>query len=351
MITPFHTHVALDLELENKNSMGLNSTIMLLFIATSLMTYNFKLIKTSQTIAFFTLAIPITSYTGYAYGLHHFYGEMSLLTSTIGILLTSALLTSTSNTFAIRAILSPYIGGKVARTQIALGFLVIFSLGFLFVKTILNAEGSSLFGVFVVSTIWFIIDLVCISAFLQEGVDEKRRAAEHELFVTATVDPLTKLPSRRHFFDMANHEILRAQRAKTEFGILMIDIDHFKKVNDTAGHAMGDRILEAVGDILNNSVRAVDIIGRLGGEEFAILLTDTPPDALERVAEKIRQNIKDVTIEGWTDIYSPITASIGCASYRSKLTLDDVLQHADEALYKAKHNGRNQVIVFNCEKT
>lgn len=125
----------------------------------------------------------------------------------------------------------------------------------------------------------------------------------------------------------------------------MLDIDHFKKVNDTAGHAMGDRILIEIGNQLSHSVRAVDLVARLGGEEFAILLADTDIESAKRVGEKIRRQIEELEVEGWTDIYGPITISIGCTHSSNHTDLDHVLSIADEALYEAKSTGRNRVAV------
>ena len=126
-----------------------------------------------------------------------------------------------------------------------------------------------------------------------------------------------------------------------------MDLDHFKKVNDTAGHDIGDRVLIAVGSLLSQSIRKVDLAGRLGGEEFAVLLADTNQEGCERVSENIRQNIALLQISGWTEFYGPITAPIGCAKLSATDTLEKALRAADEALYQAKNNGRNQVSMIH----
>ncbi|MEH6725520.1 MAG: GGDEF domain-containing protein [Hyphomicrobiales bacterium] len=158
-------------------------------------------------------------------------------------------------------------------------------------------------------------------------------------------DPLTLLPNRRKFFEVGEREMARRKRTGADLSVLMIDIDHFKNVNDTAGHAMGDHILQSLAKVLADSLRAIDLAGRLGGEEFAVLLPDTSSVGAQRVAEKIRTNIEAMPIEEWTDIYGPITVSIGCAVADQNGGLTELLSMADDALYKAKEQGRNRVVI------
>jgi diguanylate cyclase (GGDEF)-like protein len=160
-------------------------------------------------------------------------------------------------------------------------------------------------------------------------------------------DSLTGLPNRRKFFSAGDHEIIRAHRLKSKLWVLMLDIDHFKKINDTAGHETGDNVLKEISQILKSSLREVDLIGRLGGEEFGVILTDIPQKGAARVAETIRSNIEKASIEGWTDIYGALTISIGCASVDNKSTLEQILKKADEALYYSKNKGRNQTTFFD----
>lgn len=346
-VTPFHNMVHEELNMGKSNAMGINSAIMFFFISISLLFHVQRKLVPAQIIAFLGLAVPVVSYTGYAYGFQQFYGQMSLLTASIGIVLALSVLASTANVAGIKALLSPHVGGKISRIQITLGVAIPFWLGFLFVKTILLSDSADLFGVFVVSIIWFISGLVVTSAYYQEKIDQQRRNAEEELLRRATVDPLTQLSNRRHFFEQGMREFDRLKRAKhthSECGILMLDIDYFKKINDTAGHAMGDEVLKAVGKMLKESTRSVDVVGRLGGEEFAILLVDTPENGMERVAEKIRMNIEKLMIDGWTDLYGPVTVSIGFSSSLYHQSLDELMQAADKALYRAKNNGRNQIM-------
>jgi diguanylate cyclase (GGDEF)-like protein len=342
-LTPFMDIVQDDLNAGKSNATGLNSAIMLFLLSASLVISAFKKAILIQFLAFISLAVPLVSYTGYAYGFNHFYGQMSLLTATAGIFLALSTLCTTGNKGILRAILSPYVGGRIARVQIMLGFIVPFSMGYLLIKTFLKTGDGNLFGVFVVAITWFIISLVCASAVMQEIVDHKRRHAEKSLLLSAMTDPLTGLFNRRKFYDTAHREFERVRRNDSQFGILILDLDFFKTINDNAGHDMGDKVLKQVARILKQSIRSVDLVARMGGEEFAILLVDTPFQGVERVAEKIRTNVEAMEVEGWTDIYQEVTASIGCANSNQCSRLEEIITLADEALYTAKAKGRNQV--------
>ncbi|HIF9208483.1 TPA: GGDEF domain-containing protein [Photobacterium damselae] len=345
-ITPFYQQVMSEIELGKSNSMGLNTALMLFSIAGVIVFYSFKQYFVSQLIATVSVSMPLISFLGYAYGLENFYGQMSMLTAISGFALSVAALSLTADKAFLNALLSPYIGGRVARFQVVAGYLVPIFLGYLLVKTIVTPQGS-LFGVFVIGICWFIMIMVCISAIVVERVDNQRRIKEQKLLLAAMTDHLTGLPNRRMFFNSAEQEMSRVRRSNASVWILMLDIDKFKKINDVAGHAIGDKVLIEVSNTLKSSLREVDIIGRLGGEEFAIILSDTPMEGAQRVAENIRLNIEKTEVEGWTNSHGPITISIGCAKADSGKTFDDALAKADEALYQAKESGRNQVCFYS----
>lgn len=344
-MTPFHHKVMMDVQAGGRNNMGANTAWMLLLIAVSRLLHSFQMATLSQLTASVAVAIPAVSFTGYAYGLERFYGQMSLLTATTGIGLGIAALALTADHGGVRAVLSPYIGGRIARAQALAGYVLPTALGYLLVKSVATGTTQSygLFGIFVVTICWFILLMISISAVFHEKADFARRQVEAKLAAAALSDSLTGLPNRRMFFDYGQHEIERMKRTQSEIWVLMVDLDFFKKINDTAGHAMGDRVLVAVAGLLSSSIRKVDLVGRMGGEEFAILITDTNQSGCERVAEHIRQNTEQLQVPGWTDIHGPVTISIGCAKLNPTETLDVTLHVADEALYASKKNGRNQV--------
>lgn len=162
----------------------------------------------------------------------------------------------------------------------------------------------------------------------------------------AITDSLTGLYTRRHFTSLGQMELERALRYGHPLAVLMVDIDFFKQVNDTRGHSVGDQVLQAVAAICRSQLRQSDIIGRYGGEEFAIILPETSPEGAYATAERIR-NLVEIspisTLRG--EIF--ITASLGLAVMDERLTsLESLLDCADRAMYTAKRSGRNQVRVY-----
>lgn len=163
----------------------------------------------------------------------------------------------------------------------------------------------------------------------------------------AHTDSLTEVWNRRYLLNFAEQEIQRCHRYYRSLSVLMIDIDFFKKVNDSFGHSMGDDILVIMTQTVTKCLRNVDILGRFGGEEFVVLLPETELDAAKITAERIRENIENLKIPNGEE-YISITVSIGVASYHFQdVNIDMLIQRADEALYQAKNQGRNRVVVNN----
>lgn len=157
-------------------------------------------------------------------------------------------------------------------------------------------------------------------------------------------DFLTGLYNRRHFDKMLNLAFKTALENKFNLSCLMIDIDHFKKVNDTYGHTMGDIVIRELSDILVNNCRTFDIIGRVGGEEFCILLVNSSKEHSIDLAYRIRKAVREHKINIGEDNRIKITVSIGVASYPdTSPNLNDLKEMADIALYNAKHSGRDKV--------
>jgi diguanylate cyclase (GGDEF)-like protein len=162
----------------------------------------------------------------------------------------------------------------------------------------------------------------------------------------AVVDTLTGLYSRRHFSDLGGKEIERARRYGNPLSLLMIDLDHFKSFNDTLGHAVGDQILVEVANIIGTTLRKIDIPGRLGGEEFAVLLPETNQQNGMLVAERLRQAITRLRIPIKDAVIDNVTASFGLSTLcDGHVDLQSLITSADMAMYKAKENGRNMVVV------
>lgn len=166
-----------------------------------------------------------------------------------------------------------------------------------------------------------------------------------ELSRLSRTDPLTQLPNRRHFVETIEREYQRAERYEGALGLLIIDIDHFKTVNDTHGHLVGDKVLRDVAGILAYGLRQSDMAARFGGEEFAVLLPETDIEGAMLVAERYRREVagREFKVD---DLRLQLTVSIGVASFPQNPAKDatDLMRIADEALYAAKQQGRNRSI-------
>ena len=172
----------------------------------------------------------------------------------------------------------------------------------------------------------------------------------------ATTDPLTELPNHRTVMGRIEEELSRCQRIETGCAVLFIDLDHFKHINDTYGHRAGDTVLREVARRLLTVVRLEDLVGRYGGEEFAILLTDTTLEKATHVAERVRSTLAETPCLWETEednlLAIPITASIGVSVYRNHgITREALIEAADRAMYHAKHTGRNRVCLAGEETT
>ena len=160
----------------------------------------------------------------------------------------------------------------------------------------------------------------------------------------AMLDPLTGLVNRRGFQNAIDQALARGPTGLQGWALLMVDIDHFKKVNDTHGHLLGDKVLQAVARVLKNCIKGRDMAVRLGGEEFAIVLPDTTPHGALSLAEDIRQTVSRGTIKrNDGGVIGNVTISIGVAAYKVTETLEHWIERADQALYASKGTGRNRV--------
>lgn len=188
--------------------------------------------------------------------------------------------------------------------------------------------------------------------FLSKPVDEIELAARatsmvrlgraaRDLYRLAATDTLTGLDSRRHLLMRLDEEIVRSARYQTALGVVTFDIDHFKHVNDSFGHAGGDAVLREIGAQVRHFIRDTDRAGRLGGEEFGWVLPSTDSASTNEAAERLRQSIEMLTFP----IAGRITASFGTTNWVSGDTVETMLARADQALYQAKTNGRNTVVV------
>ena len=169
---------------------------------------------------------------------------------------------------------------------------------------------------------------------------EKRERLER----LATTDPLTGANNRRSFFEQGEKELHRARRHKRPLSLMMVDIDHFKRVNDTHGHAIGDAVLKRLVSKCNDTLRTQDILGRFGGEEFAAVLPEVGLASATKAAERLRRALEDLEVET-SEGTLKFTVSIGVSECRyDDESLETALARADNALYSAKESGRNRVV-------
>jgi diguanylate cyclase (GGDEF)-like protein/PAS domain S-box-containing protein len=193
------------------------------------------------------------------------------------------------------------------------------------------------------------LERIAFAANLAAVAIESRYAYE-ELERRAYTDYLTGLANRRYFLEQAESELVRTLRYGRELSILMLDIDRFKQVNDTYGHKVGDLVLQKLSEVCRATLRDVDIAGRIGGEEFAVLLPETGDKSAMEAAERLRAALAaaQVTLSGGLPLH--FTASFGVATLKDKDTnIDTLLNQADQALYQAKSEGRNRVCMYRSD--
>lgn len=178
---------------------------------------------------------------------------------------------------------------------------------------------------------------------LTRELNKKNRelaAANTKITQLMHTDPLTGLSNRRQLMELLEAEMSKARRHDYALSAVMMDIDHFKSINDTFGHDAGDRVLAGVAQTMRSMCRKEDIVARFGGEEFVLILPSSPSASTLECAERIRKAIQDTAFEG---ISRQVTASFGVTLFTKNDTQDSFLKRADNALYQAKTSGRNRI--------
>jgi diguanylate cyclase (GGDEF)-like protein len=190
-------------------------------------------------------------------------------------------------------------------------------------------------------------ELVALRLDLEQRVSERTQELEDanlRLAEASRTDALTGLPNRRGFLDVVDHELKRSARSGDPCSVVMLDLDHFKEINDRHGHAAGDAVLQAAASRLSGVLRAADVVARWGGEEFIALLPATPTDAAVAVAEKARRSLAASPFQH-DGVSETITASFGVATHVHGQSIDVTIAAADRALYRAKEAGRDRVML------
>jgi diguanylate cyclase (GGDEF)-like protein len=161
----------------------------------------------------------------------------------------------------------------------------------------------------------------------------------------ASTDELTDIRNRRAVLQAGDEEFQRSLRFKRSLSCLVLDLDYFKEVNDDYGHSVGDDVLKSFSTLVEETLRKADLFGRLGGEEFLIIASETNAEQAMNLAERIKQVLTKLTHEAMED--RTITVSIGIAELSDESHIEELVAHADKALYQAKENGRNQAVNFS----
>lgn len=181
-----------------------------------------------------------------------------------------------------------------------------------------------------------------------KSLQDELRTSNEMLKQLSNTDPLTHIYNRRYLMDMLVKEMQRSERKGSQLSLVMIDIDHFKKINDNYGHQAGDQVLIEIADLSKSALRSYDFAARYGGEEFVLTLPETGHDDALLIADRLRRQIQQHTFPDKLRNLK-ITASMGVATYPVTFitSVSDLIREADEAMYRAKSAGRNRVISMN----
>ncbi len=194
--------------------------------------------------------------------------------------------------------------------------------------------------------IWFSIVGAYISG-LRKKISHANRELQSALNIInelAIHDDLTKVYNRRHLFEELQRQKALADRGKNVFSIAMVDLDHFKRANDTYGHLMGDEILKHLIQTVKHEIREADCLARYGGEEFIIVMSSTDIKEAEECAQRVKKTVEKLKFPGFPESFG-ITISIGITVYKPVESIEQLIARADAALYRAKTSGRNQVVL------
>lgn len=214
----------------------------------------------------------------------------------------------------------------------------------LFHVLILTAGTAILFALFIARIIYY--SAIERSREEKERLEKLVKERTHEIEILSKTDPLTGLWNRGHLEEMMAQEFKRSRRYGHALGIIVIDLDHFKQINDTYGHIGGDEVLRAISKRLSGCLRESDFIGRYGGEELVVLLTETTLESAQMTGEKIRSVISAEPVV-FGDISIPVTGSIGISILRPEhASCEELFAEADQAMYNSKNGGRNRVSLY-----
>lgn len=240
------------------------------------------------------------------------------------------------------------VGGAalVVAPPITLGLLLTAALGYL-LAVVLGSPADAVATNISTATVGINLTAMILLAYIAMVIAREQRRSRDAAIRMSTIDPLTALFNRSFFFAALEREIARSARSGRGFCLLMMDLDELKVVNDRLGHFHGDRVLRAVGEVVNVGVRRIDTAARYGGDEFVVLLPETDPTGAFVLAEKIRIGVQELTLDLPDDTVRP-SLSVGVVSYPDDgSTADELMISADGAMYASKRAGKNRVTGVN----
>ncbi len=338
LASPFPSVLAREAAEGTPVATGWNSAMVFVLVPLSFLLRYRGYLAASQVTAAIGMAPCLVALTGYIYGVAEFHGQMSLTTAITGLFFSASPLLLGARTGIMRAIASPWNGGRFGRVEIAVIATVIFLGGF--VVHHVNPAVDRAIPIFIVLTILAASITIAFCTIVIERNDWLRRQGERTISQLVLRDALSGLYNRRFLKEQEEPLIAFASRQRYPLCVLMIDIDRFKSINDAYGHPVGDRVIRRVADTIRNRLRSTDIAIRYGGEEMLAILLNTDLERATRVAEDLRTIIADVD---FSDVgFRGLTASIGVAQVLH--TLGEAIGRADIALYLAKESGRNRVV-------
>jgi diguanylate cyclase (GGDEF)-like protein len=236
------------------------------------------------------------------------------------------------------------VGGAalVVTPAITLGLALTAALGYLLAVVLGSPEGATSVPI-TIATVGINLTAMILLAYIAMVIAREQRSSRDAAIRLSTIDPLTSLFNRGFFFAALEREIARSARSGRGFCLLMMDLDELKAINDRLGHFHGDRVLNAVGQVVSEGVRRIDTAARYGGDEFVVLLPETDPTGAFVLAEKIRIGVNELALDLPDDTVRP-SMSVGVVSYpEDGSTADELMISADRAMYTSKRAGKNRV--------
>lgn len=319
-----------------------STAMCLLMLAASLLLRQYGNAVISQMISVLAYSAPALALVGFVLGVQEPHAKMSLTTVLMLIPLCAATALSTVYQGFLRSLLGPTRISALARRHLALVMMAPYLLGISIIDISPDAAEIS-FVILIVASSQSVGLIVAFLALSIGNLERRSNILRRRAETRARRDGLTGAMNRTSFTNHAQREIGQHRRIKNNLSLLFVDVDHFKRINDTYGHRTGDQVLKQIIRYMRGCLRKSDAVARWGGEEFVVLLPATDLNGTLVIAEKIRHRIEAEHFDQLaTGLH--VTVSIGCVEMGSSEELNELVARADRALYEAKHRGRNQTV-------